>query len=203
MKRSTNCTLQLCLLLFVAFCGIPAGRAQNTESAPPQAATRSNDTYKIGTDDILTISVWKEPDLSRDVPVRSDGKISLPLVGELQAAGRTPSQLEQDITAGLRSYITEPQVTVIVRQNNSEKFNVLGQVGKAGSYPLTAGTTVVDAIAAAGGFRDFAKKKDVYVLRQGPNGTETRFQFNYDQYVKGKNTAQNVILKSHDTVVVP
>ena len=202
MNRSTNCTLQLCLL-FVAFCGNPMGRAQVVATAPQQSATRSNDTYKIGTDDILTISVWKEPDLSRDVPVRSDGKISLPLVGELQAAGQTPSQLEQDITAGLRNYITEPQVTVIVRQNNSEKFNVLGQVGKPGSYPYFSGTTVVDAIAVAGGFRDFAKRKSVYVVRQGASGQELRLPFNYDQYIKGKSTSQNIKLQPHDTVVVP
>jgi polysaccharide export outer membrane protein len=157
----------------------------------------------IGADDLLMINVWKDPDLTHTVPVRSDGKISLPLVGEVQAAGRTPFQLEQDLTAALRKYMTEPQVTVIVQQTNSLKFNILGQVTKPGSYPLGSGATIVDAIAAAGGFKDFAKKRSIYILRQDGNGNEAHIAFNYDQFIKGKNTAQNIKLKPHDTVIVP
>ncbi len=171
-----------------------------------QAAASSNahdNSFTIGNDDVLAINVWKEPDISRAIPVRSDGKISLPLVGELQAAGRTPLKLEEDIASKLKNYISEPEVTVIVQQINSQKFNVLGQVVRPGSYPLTNSATVLDAIATAGGFRDFAKKKDMYVLRQNGDGTQARLPFNYKDVVKGKNTEQNVRLQPRDTVVVP
>jgi polysaccharide export outer membrane protein len=167
------------------------------------AGARSNAAYVIGADDVLSISVWKEPDITRVVTVRSDGKISLPLVGELQAAGRTPSDLEKDITAALLSYIAQPQVSVMVQEANSQKFNILGQVAKPGSYPLTAGLSIVDAIAQAGGFKDFAKKKSVYIMRQDSSGNSTRIPFNYEQFIKGKNTAQNVKLKPHDTIIIP
>lgn len=185
--------------------GQEAGRAGSPaegQAAAGQAQSHDN-TYIIGDDDMLEIYVWKEPDLSRTVPVRSDGKISLPLAGEVQAAGRTPMQLQTDITNRLRSYVTEPAVTVIVQKINSEKFNVMGQVTKPGSYPMTVTTTVMDAIAAAGGFRDFAKKKDVYVLRQNPDGSESRYKFDYDAFIKGKNPQKNIRLRPGDTVVVP
>jgi polysaccharide export outer membrane protein len=175
-----------------------------TEPAPQTSTGKAHDdSFIIGNDDMLAINVWKEPDLSRSIPVRSDGKISLPLVGELQAAGRTPLQLEQEISTRLKSYITEPEVSVMVQQINSEKVNVLGQVAKPGSYSLALATTVMDAIAAAGGLRDFAKKKSIYVLRKGPNGSEDRRAFNYSDFIKGKNTTQNIKLEPHDTVVVP
>lgn len=179
-----------------------------TEASPdqvtPSAVNRAhNNTYLIGDDDLLEINVWKEPELSKIIPVRSDGKISLPLVGELQAAGKTPVQLEDDITTRLRNFITEPAVTVMVNKINSLKFNVMGEVIKPGSYSLTTTTTVVDAIATAGGFRDFAKKKSIYVLHQNPDGTESRLSFNYNDFVKGKSPKQNVRLQPGDTVVIP
>lgn len=160
-------------------------------------------TFLIGNDDVLAINVWKEPDISRSIPVRSDGKISLPLVGEVQAAGITPLKLEQEIAARLKNYIAEPEVTVIVQQVNSQKFNILGQVNRPGSYPLATSPTVLDAIAVAGGFRDFAKQKAIYVLRQNPDGTQSRLPFNYKDVVKGHNPAQNVKLQPRDTIVVP
>ncbi len=123
-----------------------------------------DDTYVIGDEDVLSISVWKELDLTKVIPVRSDGKISLPLVGEVQAAGLTPAQLAEDLTAALRGFITDPQVTVIVQEIKSRNFNILGQVTKPGSYPLTADTTVVDAIALAGGFRGL-RKKEIHLRR--------------------------------------
>jgi polysaccharide biosynthesis/export protein len=170
---------------------------------PAGGNPRTGAAYLIGADDVLAISVWKEPEITRSIPVRSDGKISLPLIGDVQAAGRTPMQLEDDIAARLKDYITNPQVAVIVQQINSQKFNILGQVMKPGSFPLTAGTTVVDAIAIAGGFKDFAKKKGVYLLRQNSAGIEERFNFNYDKFIKEKNTAQNIRLLPNDTIVVP
>jgi polysaccharide export outer membrane protein len=162
-----------------------------------------DNSFVIGNDDRLAINVWKEQDLTRTIPVRSDGKISLPLAGEVQAAGRTPLQLEQDIANRLTNYITGPEVTVIVEQINSQKFNILGQVIKPGSYSLAVATTVLDAIAAAGGFRDFAKQKSVYILRQNAHGGETRIAFNYKDVIKGKNSQQNIKLEPRDTIVVP
>ena len=163
----------------------------------------SDNTYVIGANDVLAISVWKEPDVSRTVPVRSDGKISLPLVGELQASGQTPRQLEQEIIKRLQSYISEPEVTVIVTDSKSQKVNILGMVARPGAYLLTSSTTVLDAIAMAGGFKDFAKQKSVYVLRQAPDGTQKRIPFNYKEVIKGKNPEQNIRLQAGDTVVVP
>ncbi len=172
-------------------------------SARPPASNPVSDEFTIGSGDLLAVSVWKEPELSRVIPVRSDGRISLPLIGELQASGRTPIQLESEITAKLKDFVSEPEVTVIVQEIRSLKFNVLGMVMKPGSYPLTKPMTVIDAIATAGGFRDFAKKKDIYVLRRGPDGNQTRLAFNYKDVIKGHNTAQNVALETNDTVVVP
>ncbi len=220
MKRSIKYTFGLSLLILLVCGGQVGGQtatASQTVGDPssarvdsPQAqapaaqrAIRTDDTFFIGNDDVLAISVWKEPDLTKQIPVRSDGKISLPLIGDIQAAGRTPSQLEIDITEKLKSYITDPQVAVIVQQINSLKFNILGQVIKPGLYPLTAGTTIVDAIATAGGFKDFAKKKGVYILRPSPGGSDLKYGFNYQDFIKGKNTKQNIMIKPRDTIIVP
>jgi len=212
--------LWICFLFAVAFWGglqsqVAASQQSDTATAtidrssspdqanPPGGNRRPEAAYIIGPNDVLAISVWKEPEITRSIPVRSDGKISLPLIGDVQAAGRTPMQLEEDIAARLKDYITNPQVAVIVEQINSQKFNILGQVTKPGSFPLTAGTTIVDAIAIAGGFKDFAKTKGVYLLRQNSAGIEERFNFNYDRFIKRKNTAQNIKLLPNDTIVVP
>ena len=177
------------------------------KNATPAAQTpekdRSDDAYVIGANDVLAINVWKEPDVTRSVPVRSDGKISLPLAGELQAAGQTPRQLEQEITKRLQSYISDPEVTVIVTESRSQKINILGMVARPGTYLLSGSTTVLDAISMAGGFKDFAKKKSIYVLRASPDGTQKRIPFNYKEVIKGTNPEQNVKLQSGDTVVVP
>jgi polysaccharide biosynthesis/export protein len=186
--------------------GTTANPASSTVASGPAAvpaAPAHDDSFVIGDDDVLAINVWKEPDISRSIPVRSDGKISLPLVGEVQAAGHTPLQLEKDIAAKLKDYIGEPEVTVIVQQINSQKFNILGLVNKPGAYALGNSATVLDAIAQAGGFRDFAKQKAIYVLRQNADGTQKRIPFNYKEVVKGQNPAQNIKLLAHDTIVVP
>lgn len=178
----------------------------NPPVVPPTVGTANkahDDSFVIGNDDVLSISVWKEPDLSRSIPVRSDGRISLPLLGDVQAAGLTPLKLEEDIANKLQPYIAAPEVAVMVQQINSQKFNILGKVVKPGSYPLTNSATVLDAIALAGGCRDFAKQGSIYVLRQNPGGGESRLPFNYKDVIKGKNTAQNVRLQPHDTIVVP
>jgi polysaccharide biosynthesis/export protein len=203
----SNARSQRAILLAVVFGGLlsvlPVS-AQTATSAPTanSAAKPHDDTFVIGNDDVLSVNVWKEPDISRSIPVRSDGKISLPLVGEVQAAGLTPAKLEKEIAIRLKNYISEPEVTVMVQQVNSQKFNILGQVVRPGSYLLANSPTVLDAIALAGGFRDFAKKKSIYVLRQGPGG-ESRLPFNYKDVSQGKNMAQNVKLEPGDTIIVP
>jgi len=201
-------------LLLIVLCGSLLSQSQarsqatyssaTVTSAQPQETSGSKPvagSYVIGNDDVLAINVWKEPDFSRSIQVRSDGKISLPLMGEVQATGRTPLQLEQDIATRLQDYITKPEVTVMVEQINSKKFNVLGQVIKPGSYSLTLASTVVDALAIANGPRDFAKLKSIFILRQNPGGGQTRIAFNYKDFLKGK--TQNVTLEPNDTVVVP
>jgi polysaccharide biosynthesis/export protein len=176
--------------------------AKSAAPAEPSAAKPHDDSFVIGNDDVLAINVWKEPDISRSIPVRSDGKISLPLVGEVQAAGLTPLKLEKDIASKLKNYISEPEVTVMVQQVNSQKFNILGQVVRPGSYVIANSPTVLDAIALAGGFRDFAKQKSIYVLRQGAS-EESRIPFNYKEVSQGKNMSQNIKLQPGDTIIVP
>jgi polysaccharide export outer membrane protein len=183
--------------------GDKAGKNATENRVPGSPAKHSDDAYVIGANDVLSINVWKEPDVSRSVPVRSDGKISLPLVGELQASGQTPRQLEQEIAKRLQNYISEPEVTVIVTDSKSQKVNLLGMVARPGAYLLTSSTTVLDAIAMAGGFKDFAKQKSIYVLRQAPDGTQQRIPFNYKDVIKGKSPEQNIRLQAGDTVVVP
>jgi len=199
-------------LLIGGACAVPAQQPPAkpaseslTQSTQPVQPSReeTDDNFVIGADDQLAISVWKEPEISRSVQVRSDGKISLPLIGEMQATGQTTKRLENEITSKLQNFISEPEVTVMVQEIRSQRFNILGQVTKPGSYLLSSSATVLDAIAMAGGFRDFAKKKSIYVLRQEPDGTHSRLPFNYSDVVKGKNSAQNVKLKPRDTVVIP
>jgi len=182
----------------------PAGDKQaGAKQGQGSQGAHSDSSYVIGANDVLAINVWKEPDISRSVPVRSDGKISLPLVGELTASGQTPLQLEQEITKRLQNYISEPEVTVIVTASKSQKVNIMGMVVRPGAYLLTSSTTVLDAIAMAGGFKDFAKQKSIYVLRQAPDGTQKRIPFNYKEVIKGKNPDQNIPLQTGDTLVVP
>jgi polysaccharide export outer membrane protein len=208
-------TVILACLLMTGWLAAQADPDQVTSESKPaeasahpapaaEAATKPHDnTFVIGNDDVLAINVWKEPDISRSVPVRSDGKISLPLAGEIQATGQTPLKLEEAIATTLKSYIAEPEVTVIVQQINSQKFNILGTVNKPGAYAINNSSTVLDAIALAGGFRDFAKKKSIYVLRQNADGSQTRIPFNYKEVVKGQNPEQNIKLQARDTIIVP
>ena len=206
-------TFGVCILIAGALAAqTDTAKNPNSPKSEPQiVASNSNtgtarahdDTYIIGGDDVLAINVWKEPEVSRTVPVRSDGKISLPLAGEVQASGETPLQLEKVLAAKLQSFISEPEVTVIVTEIKSQKFNILGMVSKPGTYPLTNSSTVLDAIALAGGFRDFAKQKSIYILRQNADGGQSRLPFNYKDVIKGKNSAQNIKLQPRDTIVVP
>jgi polysaccharide export outer membrane protein len=169
--------------------------------APHKPAT-DDPNYVIGAQDVLDISVWKEAELSRSVPVRPDGKISLPLLNDVQAAGLTPSDLTAQITAGLNKFMTNPQVTVIVSQINSQRIYILGEVARAGSYTLLPDMTVLQALSDAGGFTAFANSKKVDVLRQD-NGKQQKIPFNYKDVISGKNPGQNILLKPGDTIIVP
>jgi len=158
--------------------------------------------YVIGPQDELYISVWKEQDVTRTVPVRPDGKISLPLINDIQAAGLTPVQLAGLITEKLNKYLTEPQVTVIVTATNSRRIFIMGEVGRSGAYALLPDMTILQALSGAGGFSQFANLKGIYVLRK-ENGKQVKYPFNYKEVIKGDRPQQNILLKPGDTVVVP
>jgi polysaccharide export outer membrane protein len=181
--------------------GKPAGQDSATPSPSTGAKTPAVDpNYIIGAQDVLDVSVWKEDQLTRTVPVRPDGKISLPLLNDVQASGLTPTQLATQITQDLKKFVTDPQVTVIVREINSQRVYMLGEVGRAGAYPLLPGMTVLQALSSAGGFTQFANTKKIYVLRV-ENGKQEKIPFNYKEALnKGD---QNVFLKAGDTIVVP
>lgn len=161
------------------------------------------DRYVIGINDVVAISVWKDAELSRTMPVRPDGKISLPVIGDVQAAGLTTVQLQTQIVAKLASYVLDPQVNVIVEEIRSRTFNVMGKVIKPGSFDLTKPTTVLDAIAMAGGFQEYARVTHIYVLRSRPGGSQDMLHFNYKSVIKGKRPQQNVQVQPGDTVVIP
>jgi polysaccharide export outer membrane protein len=163
----------------------------------------SADAYKIGSGDILEIVTWKEPDFSRgEVLVRTDGKISFPLLGDVQAAGRTPAEIRIDIESGLKDYVDNPIVTVTVKNPLSQKFYILGEVKKTGEYPLIKGLTVLQAFAIAGGFTDWASKKEIILLRY-ENGKEKVYNVNYKRIVNDKDFSQNIRIKTDDTIIVP
>jgi polysaccharide export outer membrane protein len=172
------------------------------KSTPPNPSATADPNYVIGPQDVVDISVWKEPDLSRTVPVRPDGKISLPLLNDIQAAGLTPGQLGAQIASNLTKYVTNPQVTVIISQINSQRIYILGEVARAGSYTLLPDMTVLQALSDAGGFTAFANSKRIYVLRQD-NGKQQKIPFNYKDVISGKNPSQNIAVKAGDTIIVP
>jgi polysaccharide export outer membrane protein len=174
--------------------------AKQPQPVPPQAVSPD---YVLGNDDVLAISIWRDPEISRTVPIRPDGRVSLPLIGEVQAKGLTPKQLQANLTTALRTYMANPEVTVIVQEVRSSKFNILGEVARPGSYPLSKPTTVVDALAIAGGFRDFAKVKKIYILRVQPDGSRIKIPFNYKDVVERNRFEKNVELQSQDTIIVP
>ena len=158
--------------------------------------------YIIGPEDELIVNVWREADLSRTVPVRPDGKISLPLLNDVQASGLTPMQLGSEITTKLKKFISEPQVTIIVSKVNSQRIYIVGEVTHAGAYPLVPNMTVLEALSSAGGCTPFAKQTKIYILRQ-ENGREIRRPFNFKQVLTGQGMEQNILMKAGDTIVVP
>ena len=182
----------------------PASAAAPAPAAPAPAAPAGGAPvgadYKIGIDDVLDIAVWNNTTVSRTVPVRPDGKISLPLLNEVQAAGLTPSQLRASLMAKLVEYMPTPELSVIVREVHSNKISVLGEVRKAGRYEISQRATVLDAVALAGGFNDFARRTKLVIMRQEGNGTK-RIPINYNRIVADED--DNVVLQPGDIVVVP
>ncbi len=176
------------------------GSRMDAKPAPTPATT--DPSYVIGPEDMLDINVWKEPDVSRVVPVRPDGRISLPLINDVVAAGTTPQQLAHSVTDKLRQFINGPQVTVIVTQINSQRVFVVGEVLRAGAFALIPGMTVLQALSSAGGFTTFANVKKIHVMRLR-DGKHVELPFNYRDVLKGDNPEQNIKLEPGDTVVVP
>ena len=174
----------------------------DTTKPPVQAAAATPSDYKIGPEDVLRIDVWKEPDISRTIPVRPDGKISLPLLNDVQASGLTAMELAGSIREGLTKYITSPQVTVTVTQINSRRIYVTGEVTHPGAQSLLPNMTALQALASAGGFTQFARIKSIYVLRV-EDGKQVKHAFNYKAVVDGKHPEEDIVLQSGDVIVVP
>jgi polysaccharide export outer membrane protein len=181
--------------------------AKMPSAAAAAAAPRASDPvvppgYVIGTDDLLSIVYWKDKDMSADAKVRPDGRIALPLINEVQAAGLTPEQLHDKLVEESKQYMEDANITVVVREINSRKIFITGMVNKPGPYPLTSPTTVIQLISLAGGLQEYANAKKIIVMRN-ENGKQISLPFNYKDVAAGKNLKQNVQLKPGDTVVVP
>ena len=220
VRNSVSVVLTVVGGLWLAWSAAAPARAQNREPAPAPPANSSAapargdastappkpdsgvavdpKTYVIGAQDILSIKVWREQDFTGLYTVRPDGKITLPLIGDVQASGLTPERLGDQLKQGLSNYINSPDVSVSLQTVNSKKFYITGEVNRPGEYVLAIPTKVFDALSNSGGFRDFANKKKIIIIR----GAD-RLKFNYQDILKGKNLEQNIFLENGDTVVVP
>jgi polysaccharide export outer membrane protein len=200
-------TLGTMVVLLGVLVGVGLGQAPPSPHASGQNPTASmpaaNDQdYLIGVEDMLSVTVWREPEVSGSMPVRPDGKISLPLLNDIQAAGLTPMQLAGQITAALKKFFEDPLVSVTVTALNSRRIFFIGQIGHTGAMPLLKDMTIMEALASAGCCLEFANTKKIYVLRNEA-GKSVRHFFNYKEALKGRSDAQNFVLKPGDTIVVP
>ncbi len=194
-----------CIVLIIIFIAPQIFAGDKITSAPNQKSlTLVEDTsYKIGGGDILQVTTWREPDFSlEEILVRIDGKITLPLLDDIQAAGLTSLELKKDIQKKLKKFVDNPVVTVAVRSPASQKFYILGEVVQTGEYALTKDLTVLQAFALAGGFTEWASKKEIILLRR-EDGKEKIIRVNYKNIIKGKDFSQNVRIKANDTIIVP
>ena len=187
----------------LAICaGLVCGEIPPAASAPQpehvQQASVDPNKYLVGAEDLLFIRVWREPDFTLPVAVRPDGKISMPLIGEVQAAGETPLQLTSAISELLAKYLNHPEVNVAVSEVRSKKYYINGEVERAGSFPLATPTRILEALSHSGGFRDFANTKKIRILRG-----ERLYYFNYKEVISGKHLEQNIYLESGDQIIVP
>jgi len=191
--KKINLLLILAPILMVTFVASATAQEEKTKSAD----------YTIGVGDILEIVTWKEPDFSRnEILVRLDGKISFPLLDDVQAAGLTPTHLKKNIAAKLKAYVASPSVTVTIRNAASQRFYILGEIANTGEYPLVKDLTVLQAFALAGGFTEWASKKGIILFRR-ENGKEKVIQINYKDIINHKDFSQNVTIKADDTIIVP
>jgi polysaccharide biosynthesis/export protein len=180
-----------------------AGKDSKGQATPASAPAATDDpTYKIGAQDVLRVDVWREDQFTRTVPVRPDGKITLPLLNDVQAVGLTPMELAGVIREELKKYVTNPQVTVSVAEINSKRIYVNGEVNKSGAYQLLPHMTVLQALSGSGGFTAFARIKRIYILRS-VDGKPVKIPFDYKAAITGKNLEQNIELQPGDVVVVP
>nr|HDN01144.1 polysaccharide export protein [Deltaproteobacteria bacterium] len=188
------------LIAGVVFCPLWQAVAATDDTEAEKAPV--GDEYLIGPTDILEIHIWREPDLSRTIPVRPDGKITLPLLNDVQASGLTPMELKAGIEKGLAKFIESPVVSVAVQEIHSKNIFVLGQVESPGQYPLQQDLTVVQALSLAGGLAEWADQSGIVILRK-ENGKQRRIKFNYKDVSKGKHLEENIVLKAGDTIIVP
>ncbi len=205
MNRSMRALGGPCAWLLVATLIAPLGGCQTRRPSPPPADPDPMDRsgYVVGVEDVLQITVWKNESLSRELAVRPDGKISMPLLHDIQAAGLTPMQLQEKLSTALGEFMPNPEVAVTVTDVRSYRISVLGEVVKPGVLQLKSDTTVLEAIALAGGFRDFASPSKIVILRKNGDGQTNKIPFNYNRVVKDNRAEGNVTLKSGDVVVVP
>jgi len=203
MKRNREGFLILIITLLIGVAAFAQGtRDQLAVKPAPGDPLVDSSTYVIGPEDVLDIYVWKETDLSRRVPVRMDGKISIPLVGEIQAAGLTPLKLKAELIDKFKTYVEIPNVTVTVMEANSFKVYVSGQVAKPGVYTLRSETTILQLLPMVGGFTEWANQRKILLVRK-EQGQEKRFTINYKKIVSGEDLSQNFLLKPGDTIIVP
>ena len=220
MKTQRGCMILL-MIAGAAVLSAPAlPQGQNPQDAPQQSTQTASakptaerpegvnpspkvgKDYVIGADDVLDVSVWKEQELTRTLQVRPDGKISMPLLGDVQAAGLTPGQLAQSVSEKLKKYLTAPQVTVILTQINSQRVYVIGEVTRPGAYPVLPGMTILQAISSAGGLTQFANGKKIFLMRD-ENHAQTKHPFSYKDVLDGRKAEENLAVKAGDTIVVP
>jgi polysaccharide export outer membrane protein len=208
-RRLPPTPLLLALVICVLGWNVAEAKARQAQQpppapapAPPTGGTSVPTDYTIGPEDVLGVVVWREPDLSGDVTVRPDGRISLPVIGEVQAANITPMALQEQLSTAYRKYVTDANVAVVIRAINSRKVFVTGRVTTPGAHPLVGPLTVMQAIALAGGVTEYADSKNISVLRN-EGGQVRTFKFNYKDVAKGRNLEQNIRLLPGDTVVVP
>lgn len=181
---------------------VPAPASSPAPAPPAPVGVELPAGYVVGPEDVLTVVVWREKDLSTDVVVRPDGRITLPLINDVVAQGLTPDALRDQLTTQFAKFVEDPSVSVVVKQINSRKVFITGMVGKPGAFPLTSTMTVLQLISMAGGLNEFARSKEIVVMRT-ENGQPKALKFNYEDVRKGRKLSQNIELKPNDTVLVP
>ncbi len=197
-----------CLLFFIIMCGIgffhQSMAAEKTEASSKETKQEmvADPSYIIGPMDVLEIQVWKEPDFSRQVLVRPDGKITLPLVGDILASGMNTMGLKALLSEKLEDFVSKPEVTVIVLESRSKNFYIIGKITRPGTYPLNPDMTVLQAISIAGGLAEWADKDSIRIIRRS-GGKEKILPFDYNKVITGKKLEQNILLKANDTIIVP